>query len=90
MSRFNFQKAKQLVDATGMKRRVIADRMDLMHGTLNHYLNGHGRPGRDAVEKLAELLGVPLEELWNSEAPEAPASVARAETSSVGLKASNS
>jgi transcriptional regulator with XRE-family HTH domain len=60
---FDHKRAKQLVDDTGLKRRVIADRLGMMHTSLNQLLIGRFQPADDTVKRLADLLGVSAGEL---------------------------
>lgn len=63
MQVFKYERAKQLIDEKGLKRRWVADQIGLVHSSLNQYLIGKRRPGPKRVEKLAALLGVSLDEL---------------------------
>lgn len=63
MVKFHHERAKELIEEQGRVRRWIAAKLDLTPGTFKMYLNGNGRPARLKVEKLADILGVPVSEL---------------------------
>lgn len=64
MEVFRHERAKQLIVEKGYRRRWVATQIGLVHGSLNQYLIGARRPGRETVARLAELLGVDVSELF--------------------------
>lgn len=61
---FNHERAKQLIDERGLKRRWIAGKLGLVHASLNQYLIGRARPADERVTDLARILGVNASELF--------------------------
>jgi transcriptional regulator with XRE-family HTH domain len=67
--RFNFIRAKELVEASDLKRSAVAKHCRLTDDTLTQYLNGHGSgPSKLRAELMAEILEVPLSEIWDERA----------------------
>lgn len=64
MQVFQHERAKQLIDEKGLRRRWVATQVGLVHSSLNQYLIGARRPGREVVARLAILLGVSFDELF--------------------------
>lgn len=60
---FDHKRAKQLVDDTGLKRKVVAGRLGIEHSSLNQLLIGSFRPAAETVKNLADILNVKVEEL---------------------------
>ena len=63
----NFERAKELVKGSVLKRSAIAEAMDVETATLTLYLNGHIPCPKLRAEKLAQVLNVPELELWTEE-----------------------
>jgi len=55
---------KQLIDDSGLRRSFIAEQIGVKHATINQWLCGSARPSREKIERLAAVLGVPLERIW--------------------------
>jgi len=60
---FDFEKTRRLVDATGVKRDVIATKCGWKHTSFNQVLCGVSRPSIEKLVKLADFLGVGIEDL---------------------------
>jgi transcriptional regulator with XRE-family HTH domain len=60
---FNHTKAKQLVEASKLKRSAIASEATIKDSTLVRYLNGEGNPSPSVVRLLAKTLEVDESEL---------------------------
>ncbi len=61
--KFNWAKARALVDASPIKEEVIADRCTIEKKTLQQYLRGNGKPSFPVLRLLAQTLNVPEAEL---------------------------
>ena len=70
---FNAIKARELVDASPFKEKVIADRCTIKVKSLQQYLRGNGTPSPSVLRLLAQTLGVSESELTSGdkEAPKA-------------------
>ena len=62
--RFNGGRAKQLMIERGRLKNWFANQLGLKPESFNVYLNGGSKPGRKKVQRLAELLEVPVSELY--------------------------
>lgn len=49
---------KKIVEDSGLKKRVIAERIGVRQETLSRFLNGKLNLGRPAMILLAQVLGV--------------------------------
>lgn len=66
---FKYARAKSLVDSSGWHRWWIAEAIGLTPKTFTQYLNGHAKPGRETVGKLAKVLKVDLDEIYTERVP---------------------
>lgn len=65
--RFNWRKAKDLVDNSRLRRKAIAADCAVTEGTFKMILTGHTNPGKAVVRLLAQSLKVPEEELYEKD-----------------------
>ena len=55
--------------AARLSQEQLADRIPISAGAIGHYENGRHQPSVETLEKIAEVLGVSVEELEKGEAP---------------------
>lgn len=60
---FKHERAKQLLEAEGRTRKWVAQQLGLTPGTLNQYLAGFQRPGRETIANMAKLFQVEISQL---------------------------
>lgn len=51
------------LDTHGMSQRELARRLDVTPQAITNWVRGHGRPGRDNLVRLEDILGLPRGEL---------------------------
>jgi plasmid maintenance system antidote protein VapI len=63
---FKHDVAKRIIDVEqGRIRRWVANKINITPESLGKALHGRCRIGRDTALRLADLLSVPKETLWN-------------------------
>jgi transcriptional regulator with XRE-family HTH domain len=67
MSMFGRQPAADVLKQKGISRQVAAQRIGVQHSVLNNTLAGRQTPSETVRKGLVELLGTPLEKLFNPE-----------------------
>lgn len=60
---FKADRARELLDQEGRTRKWLARELELTPGTLDQYLGGFQRPGKETIRKMAELLNADVSEL---------------------------
>lgn len=65
--RINREVARKKIEDSGFRMRFLAEKIMIQPETLRLYVNGHSRPSRGVVTRLAQILGCSAEELILSE-----------------------
>lgn len=60
---------KELRQSKGLTQREMAKRLNLSYSTYSNYENNYREPKFDIIEKAADILGVTIEFLLNSDIP---------------------
>ncbi len=60
---------KQLRLEQGLTQAELAEKIQRSKYFISHLENGHALPGREALQELARVLGVPMERLLESAEP---------------------
>lgn len=63
-------KIKELVEKSGYKRSFIAEKINVSVKQLRNYERGHSYVPMDKAFKLAELLGVKVDDLYSTKEEE--------------------
>lgn len=67
VSRFGRQPVAEILKRRGIKRGDAAQQIGVKHSIFNNTLAGHQTPSERMKEGLAELLNLPVEELFTAE-----------------------
>lgn len=56
---------KEVLKSKGVKQNYLAQRIGVSTVTLSNWVNGKSAPSKKNLEKLSELLNVPIKDLVN-------------------------
>ncbi|WP_066317046.1 helix-turn-helix domain-containing protein [Bacillus sp. FJAT-29814] len=60
----------ELIDATGFKKKYIANLLEISPTQLSNWIAGRSHPPMEKAFKLAEILNVTVDELYEKEKEE--------------------